>query len=77
MSAVTNVTIVRREKEFEKWRIEATCKLSTSYTTGGDVITAAQLGLVSLEKVVILNGQTGGYWIGFNGVTVNSAKIQA
>jgi hypothetical protein len=51
--------------------------LSTSYSAGGDTLAAGDVGLRSIENLVVLNGQSGGYTLGFNGITSNTAKIQA
>jgi len=74
--AVTNVTITQQTKFMNRTVLFGTCKLSTSYASGGDTLSAAQLGLSQLENVIVLNSQASGYQVGFNGVTSNAAKLQ-
>jgi hypothetical protein len=75
-SAVGTITVTQRTYQGGKQFVYAHCPLSTSYTTGGDTITAVRLGLTHLDTLIVLNPQAGGYVLGWNGTTTNTAKIQ-
>ena len=75
-TATGTITVTQRlQMGTRKW-VFASCPLSASYSTGGDTVTAARLGLGTLEKLIVLNPQVGGYQVGWASTTSNTAKIQ-
>jgi hypothetical protein len=81
-SAVTGVTITNRIQLTQAGAsntklLVGSCTMSTSYTSGGDTLTAAQLGLQHIYNVVITNPQLDGYTLGCASLSSTSVKIQA
>jgi hypothetical protein len=78
MSAVASVVLstATKTKFANKKVVFGTCTLSSSYTAGGDTLSAAQAGLSNIEQLIIQNPNSGGYTLGFNGISSNAAKIQ-
>lgn len=48
----------------EGWSVRGTITMSNSYATGGDSITAAQMGLGTIKKILIASA--GGYVLRYN-----------